>query len=602
MTKDPQSAPAAATDQLIDNVAKKRAGPSGANAGADRIPAPPLVHIRNPWLEELTVRIRSRPIPWEGYQRADLVSAEELKLIKKVDAKGNAAGRPGNGEPAKIADNDASEYALLYLRLLAKLSRTDTLQQILVLIGDMLVERDDRAHYFVHASQQASAAGVDNIHGSQQTVTSALPWGPFLKLLDAQDEFVQLKSAQFLVLLLISDKTDSAPSAALPRLTTFLSTLINAHPLSSSSSSSTLAPPNMSAAGYAEGNGADIAIQLFESLLRSPKHRRQIWEEELRVQGQEAPDKLTDKDSTLELKRDSLIYGLLNLLRTSSSAGNSVASAAGSKPGSGTATPSRAGRNGTVGEVLVAGSTTAAAATASGTRTPVSGQVGPQLQYQSIFCLWLLSFDDEVAEKLNIIFPVVATLTEVAKSAIKEKVIRVIVATFRNLLQKASAANAPALLGSKVLPLAESLTARKWSDEEINEDLDYIVEELNTKLQNMSTYEVYLSELASGQLTWESPVHELDEFWRANTSKLLENDAEQLKRLITILKESEDPVTLSVVCSDLGKIISFSETAKKFVNESSAKVRIMELISHQDSDVKFRALNTVSKLISASWR
>lgn len=51
----------------------------------DKVPAAPLVLVSNSWLEDLTSRTRAKPIPWEGYHRADLVSAEELKMIKKVD-------------------------------------------------------------------------------------------------------------------------------------------------------------------------------------------------------------------------------------------------------------------------------------------------------------------------------------------------------------------------------------------------------------------------------------------------------------------------------------------------------------------------------------
>ena len=58
-------------------------------------------------------------------------------------------------------------------------------------------------------------------------------------------------------------------------------------------------------------------------------------------------------------------------------------------------------------------------------------------------------------------------------------------------------------------------------------------------------------------------MHELDEFWKENTPKLLESNAEQLNRLIAILQESSDPLTLAVACSDIGRIISVSETAKK---------------------------------------
>ncbi len=76
---------------------------------------------------------------------------------------------------------------------------------------------------------------------------------------------------------------------------------------------------------------------------------------------------------------------------------------------------------------------------------------------------------------------------------------------------------------------------------------------------------MYVSELASGVLSWDSPLHELDDFWRDNTAKLLEDNAAQLQRLVEIIKESEDATTLAVACSDLGRIVAASETAKRCV-------------------------------------
>lgn len=42
------------------------------------------------------------------------------------------------------------------------------------------------------------------------------------------------------------------------------------------------------------------------------------------------------------------------------------------------------------------------------------------------------------------------------------------------------------------------------------------------------TYDEYISELASGHLSW-TPVHESDDFWKENATKLNEKDHEQLK-------------------------------------------------------------------------
>ena len=71
------------------------------------------------------------------------------------------------------------------------------------------------------------------------------------------------------------------------------------------------------------------------------------------------------------------------------------------------------------------------------------------MSYQVAFCLWLLSFEQNIAEQINKYilsihhymsfltifkyrqYDIIPTLVEVAQNAVKEKVIRVIVATFR---------------------------------------------------------------------------------------------------------------------------------------------------------------------------
>lgn len=68
----------------------------------------------------------------QGYQRADLVTLDELALIKKVD-------RQPKAKIESVLLSDGPAYALLYLRLLKKLTRVDTIQIILVLIADSLV-------------------------------------------------------------------------------------------------------------------------------------------------------------------------------------------------------------------------------------------------------------------------------------------------------------------------------------------------------------------------------------------------------------------------------------------------------------------------------
>lgn len=85
----------------------------------------------------------------------------------------------------------------------------------------------------------------------------------------------------------------------------------------------------------------------------------------------------------------------------------------------------------------------------------------------------------------------------------KEKVIRIIVATFRvsplnlsriscgliyaqNLVTKAPKENLPAMLVSQVLPFVKNLASRKWSDEDILEDVQFLKDELNARFQSLT--------------------------------------------------------------------------------------------------------------------
>jgi hypothetical protein len=68
----------------------------------------------------------------QGYQRAGLLTSEELALIKRID-------RQSRAKIDSILLTDGLAYATLYLNLLKKLVRLDTTQYILVMIGDTLI-------------------------------------------------------------------------------------------------------------------------------------------------------------------------------------------------------------------------------------------------------------------------------------------------------------------------------------------------------------------------------------------------------------------------------------------------------------------------------
>ena len=56
----------------------------------------------------------------------------------------------------------------------------------------------------------------------------------------------------------------------------------------------------------------------------------------------------------------------------------------------------------------------------------------------------------------------------------------------QNLVMKAPIANLPAMLVAQLLPFAKNLCTRKWSDEDIIEDVHFLRDELNANFQSLT--------------------------------------------------------------------------------------------------------------------
>ncbi|TFL07561.1 armadillo-type protein [Pterulicium gracile] len=429
--------------------------------------------VSNTYLDENANKMRSKLVPWEGYQRAGLATAEEIALIKKVD-------RQPRAKVDSLLLSDGQTYILLYLRLLKKLQRVDTMQCLLILMGDALLDHVERIPLFTQAAES----------------DSDLPFGPLLRALETQDEFVQLKASQILTVLLSSEKIP-LPTSTLRSYINFLATFIQG--------SST--------------NKREVSVQCLESLLTRPQCRRIVWE------------------------NPNVTAGLIQILRQ--------------KP-------------------------------------------SPQLTYQIIFCIWLLTFEPDVADQINSQFDVIPIMLDIAQAAAKEKVVRVVVSTFRNLVLKAPEKNLPAMLVAQLLPFVKNLATRKWTDEDILDDVQFLRDELTNNFQSLSTYDEYSSELSSGHLSW-SPPHESEDFWKDNATKLNDSDFAQLKVLVKLLQDSTEPLVLAVAAHDIGQYVKHYERGKKVVTELGAKTRLMDLMMFDNSDVRYRALLSVQQLVSQPW-
>ncbi|XP_049856051.1 V-type proton ATPase subunit H isoform X4 [Schistocerca gregaria] len=234
----------------------------------------------------------------------------------------------------------------------------------------------------------------------------------------------------------------------------------------------------------------------------------------------------------------------------------------------------------------------------------LQGRVNFQVQYQLIFCLWVLTFNPLLAEKMNK-FNVIPILADILSDSVKEKVTRIILAVFRNLIEtpedsQVSKEHCIAMVQCKVLKQLSILEQRKLDDEDIVADIEFLNEKLQASVQDLSSFDEYATEVKSGRLEW-SPVHKSAKFWRENAGRLNEKNYELLRILIHLLETSKDPLVLSVASFDIGEYVRHYPRGKHVIEQLGGKQLVMQLLGHEDPNVRYEALLAVQKLMVHNW-
>lgn len=194
----------------------------------------------------------------------------------------------------------------------------------------------------------------------------------------------------------------------------------------------------------------------------------------------------------------------------------------------------------------------------------------------------------------------ITLLLDIVRTAVKEKVVRLCLASWVNYLQKARSVAVPVMIGSRVLDAVEHLGQRRVADEEMLADLSFLREELGKAFQSLNSFDEYASELKSGKLTW-SPPHRSPIFWQENAARLEEADGELLRCLTRLLTHSTDPLVLAVAANDLGEYITHRPQGRRLIEALGTKQQLMHLMAHQNPDVRFSALSTVQKYMANLW-
>ncbi|CAH0380584.1 unnamed protein product [Bemisia tabaci] len=119
-----------------------------------------------------------------------------------------------------------------------------------------------------------------------------------------------------------------------------------------------------------------------------------------------------------------------------------------------------------------------------------------------MFCLRLLPFNPKFAQKMNKL-GVIPILADILSDSVREEVTRIILAVFRNLIEKLEKPNIAkehciAMVQSKVLKQLSILEQHKLDDEDIVEDVQFLNEKLQASVQDLSSFDEYATEVKCG--------------------------------------------------------------------------------------------------------
>jgi len=221
-----------------------------------------------------------------------------------------------------------------------------------------------------------------------------------------------------------------------------------------------------------------------------------------------------------------------------------------------------------------------------------------QILYQSIYCLWLLSYNSQVAEQISTT-KVIQTLAEILKrTGTHDKVVRMCLATLRNLVDVSK--NNEQMIDAGLMKPLENLKNKAWADDDMIEDLDILNETLQKNLTELSTFDVFKKELQSGSLEW-TPAHRSEKFWKENIHHFEEDNYKPLQLLKELLTTSGDPLVLSVACFDVGEFARFHPRGRTLITQLGLKLPLMKHMEDKNGDVRKQALLAVQKLMVTHW-
>ncbi|EGC32065.1 hypothetical protein DICPUDRAFT_156018 [Dictyostelium purpureum] len=221
-----------------------------------------------------------------------------------------------------------------------------------------------------------------------------------------------------------------------------------------------------------------------------------------------------------------------------------------------------------------------------------------QLLYETIYSIWLLTYNNEIAAKYSGT-GLVSKLVNLIKTVVKEKIVRLSISVLRNLLNQGN--NNEEMIDNGFVRMLNILNIKKWGDEDIPADIEVLVNGLAKDIDNMSSFNKYKAEIVSGELEW-TPVHKSERFWKENITKFEEQNYYVIKSLHQILSNGQStPIQLSIACHDLGEFVRHHPRGKAIIDFLQIKPAIMALMANPNEEVKKQALFALQKMMLNNW-
>ncbi|XP_053961374.1 V-type proton ATPase subunit H isoform X1 [Anastrepha ludens] len=499
-------------------------------------------------LQQQAADIRTKTINWASYMQSQMISQEDYNAISALDT-----------AKAAYLQRNSSQAVKTLLNLLSHVSKDQTIQYILVMIDDMLQEERSRVDFFHDYAKQ-----------NKECV-----WGPFLNLLNRQDGFIVNMSSRILAKLACWGH-ELMPKSDLNFYLQFLKDQLTVNAKVYIKEKATMAKRVQTIVVHQHGHGKDQqssknSSQYSPNMAQQQQSQQQMAGERYREMSVDQQNVLAE--NRVPIPTNEYIQSVARCLQM----------------------------------MLRIDEYRFAFVSVDGISTLISilsSRVNFQVQYQLVFCLWVLTFNPLLATKMNK-FSVIPILADILNDCAKEKVTRIILAVFRNLIEKptdpqVAKEHCIAMVQCKVLKQLSILEQRRFDDEDISADVEFLTEKLQNSVQDLSSFDEYATELRSARLEW-SPVHKSAKFWRENAHRLNEKNYELLRILVHLLETSKDHIILSVACFDIGEYVRHYPRGKHVLEQLGGKQIVMQLLAHDDPNVRYEALLAVQKLMVHNW-